>query len=437
MMQKKFVQLCRLILSDKNTRNLFFFLVINLIFAFVELTYGLWTNSLGLISDSFHMFFDCSALLLGLAASIVAKWKPSDKFSYGFGRAEVLAGLANGLFLLFIALFIMKEAIERTFEPPEVHHERLFAISVLGFLVNLIGIFVFQHGGQGHCHGGGNSSCSHSHATSKHKESTSALPDYKYDNLHGYSHYSNPTVIEDHQHSDHHHHNHQHNHDHRNQNQTIVGSVALDMNGYSTNSSTTTQLNSSVGGHDDHHHHHHGKPFQKHNDSDLEPFLIKDSSHKHSHNGAGGHRGQIMQSVFLHIIADTLGSVGVIISAILMNQFGWMIADPLCSLFIAILISVSVYPLLKDSIFILMQRTPVELDDKLPDCLFKIQRLDGVINVHETHFWTLNSDSYTGCLKLEVASSANYKQIQEQVERLLHNIGVNRIHIQIDHAAQY
>lgn len=79
-----------------------------------------------------------------------------------------------------------------------------------------------------------------------------------------------------------------------------------------------------------------------------------------------------MQSVFLHIVADTLGSVGVIISAILMNQFGWMIADPICSIFIALLIGISVFPLLRDSFYILMQRTPVDLEDKLPGCFFKV-----------------------------------------------------------------
>lgn len=40
--------------------------------------------SLGLISDSFHMFFDCTALLAGLAASVISKWKANEKFSYGF-----------------------------------------------------------------------------------------------------------------------------------------------------------------------------------------------------------------------------------------------------------------------------------------------------------------------------------------------------------------
>lgn len=54
-----------------------------------------------------------------------------------------------------------------------------------------------------------------------------------------------------------------------------------------------------------------------------------------------------MQGVYLHILADTLGSVGVIVSAILMWAFGWMIADPICSMFIAILISLSVLSLIK------------------------------------------------------------------------------------------
>lgn len=82
----------RLILSDKNSRNILFFLMLNFSFAFVELFYGIWTNSLGLISDSFHMFFDCTGLLAGLAASVITKWKANENFSYGYVRAEVLAG---------------------------------------------------------------------------------------------------------------------------------------------------------------------------------------------------------------------------------------------------------------------------------------------------------------------------------------------------------
>ena len=72
-LKEKISGLFRLIFSDKNSRNLLGFLGLNLSFAIVELLYGVWTNSLGLISDSFHMFFDCTALLAGLAATVIAR----------------------------------------------------------------------------------------------------------------------------------------------------------------------------------------------------------------------------------------------------------------------------------------------------------------------------------------------------------------------------
>ncbi len=91
-------------------------------------------------------------------------------FPPSYVRAEVLAGFINGLFLLFISFFIFSEAVERLVEPPEVKHERLLVVSILGFLVNLIGIFIFQHGGagghHGHSHGGGAGDHGHGHGHS-------------------------------------------------------------------------------------------------------------------------------------------------------------------------------------------------------------------------------------------------------------------------------
>lgn len=123
----------RAIFQDSESRSIFFFLLINLTFAFVELFYGIASNSLGLISDAFHMFFDCTALVTGLVASIMSRRPANERFSYGFvtpcqrvsvstadccssyQRAEVLGGFINALFLVFIAIFVFKEALE-------VHH---------------------------------------------------------------------------------------------------------------------------------------------------------------------------------------------------------------------------------------------------------------------------------------------------------------------------
>ncbi|XP_018576881.1 zinc transporter 7 [Anoplophora glabripennis] len=321
----------RLIFADRNSRNLFLFLLLNLSFAFVELIYGVWSNSLGLISDSFHMFFDCTGLLAGLVASVITKWKANDKYSYGYVRAEILAGFVNGLFLLFISFFLMSEAVERAIEPPEVKHERLFIVSVLGLLVNLVGIYAFQHG-HGHSHGGG--SHGHSHGG------------------HNHSHTSN---------------SHNHSHDHN---------IDID---------------------------------------------------------SGSHNSQIMKGVFLHILADTLGSVGVIISTILMQTFGWMIADPICSMFIAILIAVSVLALIKDSIMILMQRQPIALDNILPQCYQKVISLAGVYSVQEPHFWTLCSDFYVGAIKLEVSKTVDPKYVVSHTQMIFASVGVRQLYVQLDY----
>ena len=69
--------------------------------------------------------------------------------------------------------------------------------------------------------------------------------------------------------------------------------------------------------------------------------------------------------MFLHVLADTLGSVGVIISSILIYLFGWTWADPVCSIFIAIMISLSSWPLLQESGEILLLRSPRALENKL------------------------------------------------------------------------
>lgn len=358
----------RSILSDKTSRNLFFFLCLNLSFAFVELLYGIWSNSLGLISDSFHMFFDCTALLAGLAASVISRWRSNDAFSYGYVRAEVLAGFVNGLFLIFTAFFIFSEGVERALEPPDVHHERLLPVSIAGLIVNLIGIFVFQHGGHGHSHGDEGHGHSHSlfNGGVNHGQSHGG---------HGHGHESK------HGHSHDHGHGHGHDHGH----------------GHS---------------HEDNHCH----------DDPCSP-------------PAKGPNKQILQGIFLHIVADTLGSVGVIISALLMQNYNLMIADPICSMIISLLIGVSVVPLLRESIGILMQRTPPSLDHVLPECYQRVQQLQGVYNLQEPHFWTLCTDVNIGTLKLLVAPDADSRWILSQTHNIFTQAGVRQLYVQIDVAA--
>lgn len=225
-------------------------------------------------------------------------------------------------------------------------------VSILGFIVNLIGIYAFQHG-HGHSHGGGGG--------------------------HGHSHSS-------HSHDDH-------------------NDLLLNNHGHS---------------HDDHANHGHSHGGHGH-------------SHNHTAAPSGGGNSQIMRGVFLHILADTLGSVGVIISAVLMHMFGWMRADPICSMFIAILIALSVLGLIKESAQVLMMRQPQSIDYALSQCYQKVTGLAGVYSVQEPHFWTLCSDIHVGAIKLEVSENADAKYVTKQARMIFESIGINHLTIQLDY----
>lgn len=71
------------ILTNSDSRRIFYFLCVNLSFTFVEFIWGIWTNSLGLISDAFHMIFDCSALIMGLVAAVMSTWKRTKQYPFG------------------------------------------------------------------------------------------------------------------------------------------------------------------------------------------------------------------------------------------------------------------------------------------------------------------------------------------------------------------
>ncbi|XP_074057385.1 proton-coupled zinc antiporter SLC30A5 isoform X1 [Macrotis lagotis] len=333
------------ILEESDSRHIFYFLCLNLVFTFVELFYGVLTNSLGLISDGFHMLFDCSALVMGLFAALVSRWKATRIFSYGYGRIEILSGFINGLFLMVIAFFLFVESVARLIDPPELDTYMLAPVSIGGLIVNLIGVCAFSHA-HGHVHGASQGGC-HSH---------------------------------DHSHS---HHGHSHGHNHS---------------------------------HSDHGHSH---------------------SHGHSHGASGGGMNANMRGVFLHILADTLGSIGVIVSTILIEQFGWFFADPLCSLFIAVLIFLSVIPLIKDACQVLLLRLPPENEKEINIALEKIQKIEGLISYRDPHFWRHSASVVAGTIHIQVMSDVLEQRIVQQVTGVLKDAGVNNLTVQVEKEAYF
>ncbi|CAD6442095.1 e8efd19c-7341-4ced-b006-7e6c30f09fd3 [Sclerotinia trifoliorum] len=143
---------------SKSTRILVM-LLIDAVFFIVELGVGLWVGSLALMADAFHMLNDIISLAVGLWAVKAARRNITDKYSFGFLRAEILGAFFNAVFLIALCVSIVLEAVGRFFDPPEIGEPKLILIvGSLGLASNLAGFFVL--GGHGHSHGPGDG---HSH----------------------------------------------------------------------------------------------------------------------------------------------------------------------------------------------------------------------------------------------------------------------------------
>jgi cobalt-zinc-cadmium efflux system protein len=105
------------------------------------------------------------------------------------------------------------------------------------------------------------------------------------------------------------------------------------------------------------------------------------------HGGAGDSLN--VRAAFLHVLADALGSVGALASGAAIYWLDWRWADPAASVLIAVLVLVSALGLLRQTVRVLMQATPPDLD--LDEVKGAMEQTSGVREVHDLHAWTLTS----------------------------------------------
>lgn len=113
----------------------------------VELIGGILSNSLALTGDAAHMFTDTLALGLSLFALNLAKRPASQKRTYGYLRAEIMAALTNGTILILISAYIFYRAYQRFVAPPEIHGGLMLTVAAIGLLANLVGLSILRSAG--------------------------------------------------------------------------------------------------------------------------------------------------------------------------------------------------------------------------------------------------------------------------------------------------
>jgi cobalt-zinc-cadmium efflux system protein len=250
-----------------------------------EVLGGLWTGSLALLADAGHMFSDMAALALSLFAIWLAQRPTSVERTFGYHRVEILAALANGVGLVAVALFILREAFERLSAPRDVLGAPMLLIAVGGLLVNLAGLWLL-HGG-------------------------------------------------------------------------------------------------------------------------------KDSN--------------------LNVLGDALGSIGVIVAAILVWAFGWTRADPIASIGIALLVIFASWQLLRETVGVLMEAAPSHID--VEEVRGVLRETSGVLSIHDLHVWTITSGLVSLSCHVESSHQVPDHELLAALQAvLLERFGIDHATIQIEPA---
>ncbi|EIW86645.1 cation efflux protein [Coniophora puteana RWD-64-598 SS2] len=430
-------------------------LVIDVFFFFVELIVGYAVGSLALVADSFHMLNDVMSLIVALYA-IKLTSGPSEKkdLSYGWQRAEILAALVNGVFLLALCFSITMEAIGRFFSTPEISNPKLvIAVGSLGLVSNIVGLFLFHEHGHSHEHNATSRPPSPS-ADTMVASPESELPDLSTpaqripvrspgrtsDNSYGEM-YGHPAAT-------------------RASLMQAAQDMASSVGAPGTSPSRTRRQHSRpsvhlahpsgdqvptpylddnteqtplLGGASSRSHDHpvSSTPSTVSNAKSVSP---SPSSHSHGHGHGHGHNhsgSMNMRALVLHVLGDALGNVGVIATGLIIWLTSWSFKyyfDPIISLVITVIIFSSALPLVRSASFILLQGVPPNIS--IEDVRESIWAVEGVLSVHELHIWQLSESKVIASVHVLASRELDFMPVAVEIRRVLHLRGIHSSTIQ-------
>ena len=142
-----------------------------------------------------------------------------------------------------------------------------------------------------------------------------------------------------------------------------------------------------------------------------------------------------VEGAFQHVLGDLLGSVGVIIAAILILTLEWYIVDPIISVLIGLLILRSSWGLFMRVFKVLLEGTPDNVDVYL--ICADMEEVEGVTLVHDVHAWTITSgyNAFTAHVFVSPTYEGRQQEILQQLQKIVYSYGLNHVTLQLELSA--
>ncbi|XP_023103724.2 zinc transporter 10 isoform X1 [Felis catus] len=362
------------------TCRLLFMLVLTVAFFVAELVSGYLGNSIALLSDSFNMLSDLISLCVGLGAGYVAR-RPRGGLgaTYGYARAEVLGALSNAVFLTALCFTISVEAVLRLARPERIDDpELVLIVGALGLAVNVLGLLIFQDCAAWLACWGPRRRRRPPPPTEGRTPRAIGAPR----GAPGPGQSPRGAASADRK---------------EERGATVFSNVAGD--------SLNTQ---------------------------NEP---EETMKKEKKSEALNIRG-----VLLHVMGDALGSVVVVVTAIIFyvrplkgeDPCNWQCyIDPSLTVIMVAIILSSAFPLIKETAAILLQMVPKGVNTE--ELMSKLSAVPGVSSVHEVHIWELISGKIIATLHIKYRKDRGYQDASMKIREIFHNAGIHNVTIQFEH----
>ncbi|KAM6166257.1 calcium/manganese antiporter SLC30A10 [Erethizon dorsatum] len=368
------------------TCRLWSMLVLTAAFFVAELVSGYLGNSIALLSDSFNMLSDLISLCVGLASRYLARRaRGGARASFGYARAEVVGALSNAVFLTALCFTIFVEAVLRLARPERVDDPSLvLVVGALGLAVNVVGLLVFQD-----C-AAGLACCSRARRARQRPKDEDRAPRAL----------GEPRGAED---------------PARAAAPPAPGPDPARGSRQSAQEKGATVIANVAG-------------------DSLNAQNEPEETVKKKKSEALNIRG-----VLLHVMGDALGSVIVVITAIIFyvlplkseEPCNWQCyIDPSLTIVMVIIILSSAFPLIKETATILLQMVPPGVN--MEELMSKLSTVPGVSSVHEVHVWELVSGKIIATLHIKHQEDKARQDASAKVREIFHHAGIHSVTIQFE-----
>lgn len=143
-----------------------------------------------------------------------------------------------------------------------------------------------------------------------------------------------------------------------------------------------------------------------------------------------------MQGALRHVFADLLGSVGVILAAVVIVFTGWTYADPIISVVVGVLVLASAWRLLKDPVNILLEASPPHIN--AAEVGERMAASPGVAEIHDLHVWTITSGFPALSAHVVVGEREDCHARRQEIEEMLgERYGIEHTTLQVDHVGDH